>query len=216
MESNNDVAPANQPSTEPTPPLSGLVSSTASPFVELSIPLIGVTAHCKPTTPTPALHYAKPLPDVSKIEVFEGKNFKRWQERVYSILDMHSMAWALTDVKTDANSETWTQANKVCRHTILSTLGNDLFDVYCAYKEAKAIWDSMITKYTAEDAGKQKFVIGNFYKWEMTGDKDIKVQVNEYHKLLEDLRAENINLQEDFTAGVLIKKLPNSWNDYKN
>ena len=44
----------------------------------------------------------------------------------------------------------------------------------------------MITKYTAEDAGKQKFVIGKFYHWEMMDDKDIKIQINEYHKLLED------------------------------
>ena len=73
----------------------------------------------------------------------------------------------------------------------------------------------LILKYTAEDAGKQKFVVGNFYKWEMTKAKDIKLQINEYHKLLEELRAENINLPDEFVAGVLIEKLPNSWNDYK-
>lgn len=73
----------------------------------------------------------------------------------------------------------------------------------------------MNLKYTAEDAGKQKFVIGNFYRWEMVEDKDIKQQINEYHKLLEELKAENINLQEEFVAGILIEKLPESWNDYK-
>ena len=52
----------------------------------------------------------------------------------------------------------------------------------------------MITKYTAEDSEKQKFVIGKYYKWEMVKDKDIKVQINEYHKLIEDLKFENINL----------------------
>ena len=30
-------------------------------------------------------------------------------------------------------------ANKVYRHTILTTLFNELFDVYCAYKETKVI-----------------------------------------------------------------------------
>jgi len=37
----------------------------------------------------------------------------------------------------------WTNANKVCRHTILSTLYDVLFDVYCSYKVAKEIWDNM-------------------------------------------------------------------------
>ena len=158
---------------------------------------------------------AKPFPDISKIEVFDGRNFKRWQERISSILDIHGVAWALSNPQNDQNAETWQYANKVCRHTILSTLSDELFDVYCAYKESKAIWESLNLKYTAEDAGKQKFVIGNFYRWEMNEEKDIKSQINEYHKLIEDLKAEKIILQEEFVAGILIEKLPESWSDYK-
>ena len=60
------------------------------------------------------------------------------------------------DVQTDTSSpvkqiEDWINTNKVCRHTMLSALSNDMFDVYCSYKEAKEIWDSLILKYTAED-----------------------------------------------------------------
>ena len=69
--------------------------------------------------------------------------------------------------------------NKVCQRTILTTLSYELFDVYCAYKEAKVIWESMLTKYTTEDVGKQKFVVGNYYKWEMVDNKDIKLQINQ-------------------------------------
>ena len=105
----------------------------------------------------PSVTYAKPFPDVSKIEMFGGQNFKRWQERVFSVLDMHGVADALTDPKPDSSAGTkkideWTYANKVCRHTILTTLSNELFDVYCSYKESNKIWESMVLKYTAEDA----------------------------------------------------------------
>ena len=31
----------------------------------------------------PAVPYAKPFPDISKIEIFSGQNFKRWQERIF-------------------------------------------------------------------------------------------------------------------------------------
>jgi hypothetical protein len=171
--------------------------------------------------PSTTITYAKQFPDVTKIEVFGGQNFRRWHERVLSILDMYGVASALSEPQPPSTApqnitDKWAQANKVCRHTILSTLSNDLFDVYCSYKEAKAIWDSMISKYTAEDAGKQKFVVGNYYRWEMTEDKDIKVQINEYHKLLEEMKAENITLPDEFVAGILIEKLPESWSDYKN
>ena len=103
------------------------------------------------------------------------------------------------------NTEAWTHTSKVCGHTILTTLSNKLFDVYCAYKEAKVIWESMLRKYIIEDVDKQNFVVGNYYKWEMVDNKDIKLQINEYHKLMEELRVEKIELPEQFVIGLLIK-----------
>ena len=94
-------------------------------------------------------------------------------------------------------------------------MSNVLFDVYCSYKEAKEIWDSLILKYTVEDVVRQRFVIGNYYRWEMIKDKDIKIQINEYHKLLEDIKAENILLSDEFVSELLIEKLSSSWTDYK-
>ncbi|GMI75997.1 hypothetical protein HRI_001269000 [Hibiscus trionum] len=100
----------------------------------------------------PNATFAKPFPDISKIKVFYGENFKRWQEHVYSVLDMHGVAFALTKSLSPTASgkqiECWIHANK----------------------ESKEIWDNMILNYTAEDIGKQKFIIGKFYRWEMTED----------------------------------------------
>ncbi|KAI9075178.1 hypothetical protein K1719_042909 [Acacia pycnantha] len=149
--------------------------------------------------------------DTSKIEVFDGKNFKRWQERVYSVLDMHGVATALdeplpTPESDQAAKDAWTYANKVCRHTLISTLSNDLFDVYCVYKEAQKIWESLIRNTLVEDAWKTKVRSRKFLQREMIADKDVKLQINEYHKLLEELRAENINLLDEFVAGILIEK----------
>ncbi|XP_071905928.1 uncharacterized protein [Coffea arabica] len=168
-----------------------------------------------------ALPFAKPFPDVSKIEIFANENFKRWQERVHSLLDIHGVAYALTESQPSATAdaktqEAWQYANKVCRHTILQTLSNELFDVYCSSKEAKAVWEGLVTKFTAEDATKQKFVVGKYNQWQMTDDKEMKIQITEYQMLLEDLKNEDINLPEKFAAGMLIEKLPESWADYKN
>ena len=49
----------------------------------------------------------------------------------------------------------------------------------------------------------------------MNKEKDIKVQINEYHKLLEDLKTENISLPNEFIFELLIEKLWESWTDYK-
>jgi len=90
----------------------------------------------------------------------------------------------------------------------MTTLSNELFHVYCSYKEAKEIWDSMVLKYTTENARKKNFIIGNYYCWTVSEEKDIKDQTNEYHKLLGELKTENIPLPYEFVAGILIEKLP--------
>lgn len=57
-----------------------------------------------PTTPVSVvLPYAKPFPDVSNIEIFANKNFKRWQERVYSLLNVHGVAHAFLHPQSGAD-----------------------------------------------------------------------------------------------------------------
>jgi len=48
--------------------------------------------------------FVKPFLDVSKIEVFSGQNFRRWQERVSTLLDMYEVASTLTTSKLDTSS----------------------------------------------------------------------------------------------------------------
>jgi len=126
---------------------------------------------------------------------------------------MYGVAHALTTAKPDSTAtakqvDDWIHANKVCRHTLLSVLSNDLLDVYASYKNAKDIWDSLILKYTVEDIVRQRFVIAKYYRWEMIEGKDIKIQINEYHKLIEDIKTKSIKLPDEFVSELLIEKLP--------
>ena len=114
--------------------------TTTPPIATLPPSVVVSTTATIYSPPVPMLlAYAKPFPDISRIEVFSDQNFKRWQERIFSILDMHGVAWLLSIENTLANIEAWTHTSKVSRHTILTTLSNELFDVYYAYKEAKVI-----------------------------------------------------------------------------
>ena len=99
----------------------------------------------------------------------------------------------------------WENGNKQVRHVILSTLTNELFDVYCQYKVAKEIWDAVTKKYIVEDAAKQKYVIGNFRKFQMIEDRDVSSQIHDHHMLVNDLVTEDIKLPEPFVAGYPIK-----------
>lgn len=98
----------------------------------------------------------------------------------------------------------------------MSTLCNELFIIYCYYKTASEIWEILKKKYVVEDAGTQKYIVGNFLKFQMVEDKDVSLQIHELHKLVNDLKSEDIDLPEVFLCESLIKKLPESWKDYKN
>ena len=81
-------------------------------------------------------------PNTSKIDPFNGTFFKRWQETVYSAIDVVNLGHILTDPKHKSDYEDlskWENGNKQVRHVILITLTNELFDAYCQYKVAKEI-----------------------------------------------------------------------------
>ncbi|KAK1562687.1 hypothetical protein Q3G72_015767 [Acer saccharum] len=153
----------------------------------------------------------KSLSDISKIEPFNGSHFKRWQEKVTDTPDVLNFVDYLTQTKPEKNPEkpeenyaelleAWNKRNKVCHHTILSTLSNELYDVYCTYKTASEIWEELKRKYMVEDAGSQKYAIGNFLDFKMVDDKEVSAQIHDFHMLINDLKTEEIILPKPFVA----------------
>ena len=85
-------------------------------------------------------------PNTFKIDPFNGTFFKRWQENVFSALDVVNLGHILTYPKPENGSHllpTWETGNKQVVYVIPSTLSNELFDIYCQFKVAKEIWDAM-------------------------------------------------------------------------
>ena len=72
-------------------------------------------------------------PDISKIDPFNGTFFKKWQERVFSAIDVVNLRHILIDPKLEDGSHllpTWETGNKQVSHAIQSTLSNELFYIY--------------------------------------------------------------------------------------
>ena len=112
----------------------------------------------------------------------------------------------LTDPKPKSDSKDLSKCEngkKQVRDAILSTLTNELFDLYCQYKVAKEIWDALTKKYIVEDIGTQKYAIGNFRMFQMTEDRDVSSQIHDYHMLVNDLVIEDIKLPESLWMAIL-------------
>ena len=136
----------------------------------------------------------------------------------YSAINVVNLGHILSDPKPKSDSKDlskWKNGNKLVRHVSLSTLTNELFDVFCQYKVAKEIWDALTKIYIVKDAGTQKYAIGNFRKFQITEDRDVSSQIHDYHMLINDLVTKDIKLPEHFVVDYLIETIPDSWKDYK-
>ena len=154
---------------------------------------------------------AKVLPNVTKIEPFNGNNFKRWQQKVLATLDFTKISCALHEPKPGVESgekagekseklENWKMANTLCLNTILNSLSNELFDVYCHFTIAKELWDKLIGRYVIENEGIKKFATSNFLYFQMTNEKNISSQIHEYHNIMDELAKKGDVLPESFVT----------------
>ncbi|XP_059306321.1 uncharacterized protein LOC132057733 [Lycium ferocissimum] len=85
-----------------------------------------------------------------------------------------------------------------------------------ASEHMREIWDSLEKKYGDDDAGKNKYVVGQWIKFQMVDNKPIMEQVHEYENLTADLLTEGMKMCEIFQANVLLEKFPPFWSDYRN
>ncbi|XP_048134026.1 uncharacterized protein LOC125314837 [Rhodamnia argentea] len=146
-----------------------------------------------------------------KPEKFNGSNFKRWQQKMPFYLTTLNVARFLTEEapklsegQTDKQAfnavKAWKHSDFLCRNYVMNGLHDSLYNVYCAIKTAKELWESLDRKYKTEDAGAKKFAVDRFLEYKMVDSKT----------------AEGMILSETFQVASIIEKLPPGWKDFKN
>ncbi|GKC67770.1 zinc finger, CCHC-type containing protein [Tanacetum coccineum] len=103
-----------------------------------------------------------------KLNKFEGHDFRRWQKKMHFLLTTLTVVYVLTtpmpDLVEDATVEAirirakWENDDYICRGHILNGMSDSLFVVYTNVESAKELWDSLESKYMAEDSSSKKFL----------------------------------------------------------
>ena len=164
--------------------------------------------------------------DLSKLDRFDGNNYKRWKEKVEFLLSTLKVRYVLDTLCPTISTENptsdqviaktkWEDDNYQCRGNILNTLADSLFDMYAPMKHAKEIWDALETKYRTEDSGNKSYLVSNYFEYKMTDNKPILNQVHDLQLIVHQIIAEGIPIDEKFQVGAIIAKLPASWKDYR-
>ena len=87
---------------------------------------------------------------------------------------------------------------------------------YSPITTTKKLWASLNKKYKTEDAGTEKFIVGQFLEYKMVDSKTIISQVQEFQLILQEIETEGMILPETFLVATIVEKLPPTWRDFKN
>lgn len=115
----------------------------------------------------------------------------------------------ITQAKT--NAQKWMNDDYICRHSILNSLSDQLFDQYSAKTlNAKGLWDELNSFY-ADDFGTKISHVNNYIQFQMVDGVPVLEQVQELHRIASVITTSGIHIDENFHAGIIISKLPPSW-----
>nr|GEY66662.1 zinc finger, CCHC-type [Tanacetum cinerariifolium] len=135
----------------------------------------------------------------TKIDKFEGVDFRRWQKKMHFLFSSMSVVYVLT--------------------TPMPANGGDNPTVEQVKKRAKwdnDDYDTLEAKYMAKDVSSKKFLVSNFINYKMTDPRPVLEQYNELLGILKRFTQHKMNMDESIQVSCIIDKLPLSWKDFKH
>ena len=162
----------------------------------------------------------------TKLEKFEGVDFRRWRKKMHFLLTtlkvVHVLTTTMPEPTEDESLEQtrrrlkWENDDYVCRGHILNGMTDSLFDIYQNVESSKELWDSLESKYMAEDASSKKFLVSNFNNYKMLDSRPVMEQYNELLRILGQFQQHQMHMDEAISVSSVIDKLPPSWKDFKH
>ncbi|GJS45684.1 hypothetical protein Tco_0595805 [Tanacetum coccineum] len=113
-------------------------------------------------------------------------------------------------------SAKWENDDYICREQLLNGMSDSRFDVYTNVESAKELWDSLKSKYMAEDSSSKKFLVSNFNNYKMVDSRPVIEQYNELFRIHGQYTQHDLKMDESIFVSSIIDKLPPSWKDFKH
>ncbi|XP_052211603.1 uncharacterized protein LOC127814252 [Diospyros lotus] len=158
----------------------------------------------------------------------DGKNYHVWARQMVLFLQQLKIAYVLTQpcprispeasveevAQAKAAVQKWVDDDYICRHSILSSVCDHLFEQYSKrIFSAKELWEDIKLAYD-DDFGTKRSQVSKYMRFQMVDGISVIEQVEELHSIANSLIASGMGIDENFHVSVIISKLPPSWKDY--
>ncbi|GKC45103.1 zinc finger, CCHC-type containing protein, partial [Tanacetum coccineum] len=137
----------------------------------------------------------------SKLDKFEGVDFRRWQKKMHFLLSTISVVYVLnTPIPDDGDDAT--NYGILWRPNI--------------WLRVHQVRSSLEAKYMVEDASSKKFLESNFTNYKMTYSRPVMEQYNKLLGIRGRFTQYKMNMGKAIQVSCIIDKLPPSWKDFKH
>lgn len=160
-----------------------------------------------------------------------GRNYHSWRHQMELFLNQLKIAHVLSELcpssylnpeasseesdKVKSKIQRWIDDDYMCRHNILNSLSDNLFQLYSQKSySARELWKELKSAYD-DDFGTMRSQINKYIHFQMVDGVPILQQVEELHRMADFVIASGTYIEESFHASVIVSKLPPSWKEFR-
>ncbi|KAH6762820.1 Protein kinase superfamily protein [Perilla frutescens var. hirtella] len=149
---------------------------------------------------------------------FDGRNdFQDWKIRIECNLTKEKIHKAIfTKIDKSVDDEKLHDMNDSARATILLNLSSTVLRKVSHHRCAKDLWDDLNSLYAATSEESVYALQDQFMNYQMDSSKDVDANMDEFNKLLQDLKLAGDDTHEKYAAQILLGAIPESFSEVKS
>ncbi|KAL8494901.1 hypothetical protein ACS0TY_019167 [Phlomoides rotata] len=162
---------------------------------------------------------------------FNGKYYHSWRHQMELFLNQLNIAYVLSELcpsaylnpeasseekdKVKSKIQRWNDDDYLCRHSILNSLSDNLFQLYSRKSySARELWEELKSVYD-DDFGTTRSQINKYIHFQMVDGVPILKQAEELRRMADSIINSGTYIEESFHVSVIVSKLPPSWKEFR-
>lgn len=151
------------------------------------------------------------------VEKFTGKNdFSLWRIKMKALLVQQGLSQAIktkSDQMTDEQSVKWQENQEKAHSAIVLCLADSVLREVSHAETALEVWQKLQDLYLQKSLASRLYMKQRLYSFRILEDRPLGKQLNEFHKILDDLENVEVKLQDEDKAILLLSALPEMYDN---
>ena len=152
---------------------------------------------------------------VYDIKKFDGSNFALWKEQIQDVLVQKGQCLPILHAQLAENMGMteiqWNELDALARSTIRLHLAESVYFTVLECVTTHAVWQKLCSTYEKNTASNKVFLMRRLYNLCMKESANVASHLNDFDSLFAQIRAQNMNIDDELKAIHLLCSLPSSW-----